>query len=268
MIASPSDVAKERQLVRDVIHEWNAVNAGDRKTVLMPIGWETHSAPETGDRPQAIINKQLLRSCDLLVAVFWARLGSPTGVASSGTVEEVEEHLSRGKPAMIYFSSAPVRLDSVDEEQYRKLREFKENVRSRSLFAEYEDLASFRTDFARHLAQTIISTFTPGEASEPDAPPAPRPGLPPLSQEARELLAEAALDAGGAIMRLSTLGGEYVQTNGRDFVESGSRRSEALWRGAVDELRSLGLVEDRAGTGQVFFITDSGYRTSDLLKAT
>ena len=30
-------------------------------------------------------------------------LGSPTGVSASGTVEEIEEHLRAGKPAMIYF---------------------------------------------------------------------------------------------------------------------------------------------------------------------
>ena len=76
MIASPSDVAKERQLIRDVIQEWNAIHAEDRRIVLMPVGWETHSAPDMGDRPQAIINKQLLKSCDLLVAVFWTRVFS------------------------------------------------------------------------------------------------------------------------------------------------------------------------------------------------
>ena len=125
MIASPGDVAKERQLIRDVIHEWNAVHAEDRRLVLMPIGWETHSTPAMGDRAQAIINKQLLETCDLLVAVFWTRLGSPTGVADSGTVEEINEHLAAGRPAMIYFSVVPVRLDSVDEQQYEKLRAFK-----------------------------------------------------------------------------------------------------------------------------------------------
>jgi len=108
MIASPSDVPQERLIAREVITEWNTIHAKDRQTVLMPIGWETHSTPGTGDRRQAIINGQLLKDADLLVAVFWTRLGSPTGVARSGTVEEIEEHLRAGKPAMIYFSSAPV----------------------------------------------------------------------------------------------------------------------------------------------------------------
>jgi hypothetical protein len=173
MIASPSDVPRERQLIRDVIHEWNAVHAEDRKVVLMPVGWETHAAPDMGDRPQAIINRQLLKTCDLLVAVFWTRLGSPTGVAASGTVEEINEHLDSGKPAMIYFSTEPVRMNSVDGEQYGKLRAFKEDLRSRGLFDEYEDLTTFRTKFARHLAQrsplrtksSVRLTMIPGPCS-------------------------------------------------------------------------------------------------------
>lgn len=125
MIATPSDVAKERQIVRDVLHEWNVVHSSDRRSVLMPLGWETHSAPALGGRPQAIINEQVLRLADLLVAVFWTRLGSPTGRAASGTVEEIQEHLDAGKQVMLYFSSAPVRPDSVDDVQYRALKNFR-----------------------------------------------------------------------------------------------------------------------------------------------
>ena len=108
MIASPSDVPQERQLVREVIHEWNSVHSEAEGNVLMPIGWETHASPVMGDRPQEIINKQVLKNCDLLVAVFWTRIGSPTGASPSGSVEEIEEHLAAGKPTMIYFSSAPL----------------------------------------------------------------------------------------------------------------------------------------------------------------
>lgn len=265
MIASPSDVARERQLIRDVIQEGNAIHAEDRKIVLMPVGWETHSTPDMGDRPQAIINRQLLKTSDLLVAVFWTRLGSPTGAAASGTVEEINEHLAAGKPAMIYFSAVPVRMDSVDGQQYERLRAFKEELRSRGLFDEYVDLTSFRTQFARHLAQRVIANFVGGDAAaEIDRPP-PTEQAPDLSEAARELLLEAVQDPGGAIMRLGTMSGTHVQTNRRSFVEGGNLRSAAQWRRAVDELHSLGLLEDRAGKGEVFFVTDTGYRAADLL---
>ena len=58
-----------------------------------------------GRPPQAIINKQILGNCDLLVAVFWTRLAGPRASQSSGTVEGIQEHLNAGKAAMIYFSS-------------------------------------------------------------------------------------------------------------------------------------------------------------------
>src|SRR6185295_10136580 len=108
MIASPSDVESERQIIRDVLSEWNAIHAEVRRTVLLPLGWETHSSPTMGERPQAIINKQVLKNADLLVGVFWTRLGTATGEYPSGTVEEIEEHIASEKPAMLYFSSVPV----------------------------------------------------------------------------------------------------------------------------------------------------------------
>ena len=188
MIASPSDVAQERRVIREVIHEWNSIHAEDRGIVLMPIGWETHSSPSMGERAQEIINAQLLRDCDLLVAAFWTRLGSPTGKAPSGTVEEIEEHIAEGKPAMIYFSSAPAHPDSVDNEQYRALREFKAECRRRGLVEEYESISEFREKFARQLAQTVIRHFV---TQEPNADGtaggiAQRPGVPVLSEAARD----------------------------------------------------------------------------------
>lgn len=61
MIASPSDVQEERTKIREIIYEWNDIHAADKKSVLLPISWDTHSTPEMGDRGQAIINKQVLQ---------------------------------------------------------------------------------------------------------------------------------------------------------------------------------------------------------------
>jgi len=59
---------------------------------------------------------------------------------------------------------------------------------------------------------------------------------------------------------------QTVQTNERDFTARDDVRSEARWKGAVVELNRLGLTEDRAGKGEVFFVTDDGYRVADLLR--
>lgn len=129
-IASPGDVADERTIAREVVLEWNAVNSQERGTVLLPVLWETHAVPAMGERAQAVINDQLVRDADLLVGIFWTRIGTPTGTAVSGTVEEIEEHVRAGKSPMLYFSEAPVRPDSLDDEQFHALRSFGGSVAS------------------------------------------------------------------------------------------------------------------------------------------
>jgi hypothetical protein len=271
MIASPGDVELERSIVREVVADWNAANAPAAGKILQPVGWETHSAPEMGDRPQSIINKQVLEKSDLLVAIFWTRLGTPTGVAPSGTVEEIEEHIKAGKPAMIYFSNAPVRLDSVDEEQYKALRDFRNECQRRGLIETYETQTDFRNKFARHLA-TTVNTHPYFAGSEKTAVGldfseliARKPTRQSLTKEAQELLLEASHDPSGQIVYLHYIGGLMLQTNNRQFVEGNNPRSRALWEGALDELRNAGLVKMLGHKGEIFQLTRSGYELAELL---
>ncbi len=278
MIASPGDVLQERQIVRDVIRDWNVVHAEDRRVILMPLSWDTHASPEMGERAQAIINKQVLKEADLVVAVFWTRLGSPTGVSPSGTVEEIEEHIRNGKAAMIYFSDAPVRLDSVDNSQYSALLAFKHSCRNRGLVEEYDDLAAFKEKFTRQLAQTVIRHFT-GSTDEHDDQSAasqrrpahadrhPRAGLqqPILGPDARTLLIETSRSASGTILVIRSLAGTSVQVGDRLFTMHGNAMSEARWRAAVDQLAIAGLIEDKSGKGEVFGATIDGYKLADSL---
>ena len=73
-----------------------------------------------GGRAQEILNKQILERCDLLVGIFWTRIGTETGGYISGTVEEIEKHVASKKPAMLYFYGQPVEEGIVDKEQYSK----------------------------------------------------------------------------------------------------------------------------------------------------
>ena len=143
---------------------------------------------------------------------------------------------------MIYFSSAPVRPDSVDNAQYAALRAFRDSCRQRGLVEEYEDLTQFREKLARQLAQTVIRHFASVDARAADAQVPPHTeALPAISSAAQELLVEASQDRNGVIMRIGHLAGTDVMTNGRNFVEGDDARSAARWRGAVDELNREGL---------------------------
>lgn len=87
-----------------------------------------------------------------------------------------------------------------------------------------------------------------------------------LSAAARELLIEVAKDPHGKLLSYATLAGFHIQTNDREFVESGNPRSEARWRAAVEELLDLGFLKSEGFKGEFYSITAAGYEAADLLE--
>ncbi|MCJ8301695.1 DUF4062 domain-containing protein [Shewanella sp.] len=268
MIASPGDVASERTIIRDVVYEWNAVHSKARNIVLLPIGWESHSSPEMGGTPQEIINNQILDKCDFLVGVFWTRIGTATSEYASGTVEEIERHIGAGKPAMLYFSSQPVVMDTVEPEQYQELSKFKKSCQSRGLYEGYDNYSDFKEKFYRHLQLKLNdhSLFQEVSLSHEIEVAESNTQLPKLSAEARILLKEASIDTSGTIMMLSYTGGNTVQTNGKNLISSTERREVARWESAVKELEYEDLIEGKGVKGQVFKITNYGYQIADMIE--
>ena len=151
LVASPGDVGEEREIIPEIINEWNAVSAFATKIILMPVKWETHTSPLLGGRPQAVINEQIVKDADLLVGVFWTRIGTATGVAVSGTAEEIQQFVDDGKPVMLYFSQSPIDPDKIDIEQFTALKKFKEKMRLKGLTESYSGAADFRQKFTRQL---------------------------------------------------------------------------------------------------------------------
>jgi len=96
LVASPSDMAEERQAATEAINDWNAEHAVAEEVVLLPIKWETHAFPQSGVRPQEAINRQLVDECQIMIGMFWTKVGTSTGVAESGTVEEIDRFVAQG----------------------------------------------------------------------------------------------------------------------------------------------------------------------------
>ncbi|MEO4026548.1 OST-HTH/LOTUS domain-containing protein [Chromobacterium vaccinii] len=152
LIASPGDVADERAVIPEIVNEWNAVSAYSTKIILMPIKWEVNTTPLLGGRPQQVINDQIVKDADLLVGVFWTRIGTKTGMAESGTAEEIQQFVDSGKPVMLYFSQSPIDPEKIDIEQFGALKKFKEKMRTKGLTETYSGLVDFRHKFTRQLA--------------------------------------------------------------------------------------------------------------------
>jgi hypothetical protein len=151
LIASPSDLLEEQQVVTEAVNDWNAQHAAYMSIVLLPVTWETHSIPQSGLRPQTAINTQLVQDCDLLIGLFWTKLGTNTGVAESGTVEEINQFVVANKPALIYFSSRPIEPDKIDIKQLKKLQNFKEATYNKALIGNFSNVDELRQKILRDL---------------------------------------------------------------------------------------------------------------------
>lgn len=263
MIATPSDVAAERNAIRQAISDWNSAHSEVRNVVLMPVGWDTHSSPQMGDRPQALINRQVLKGCDILVAVFWTKVGTPTGAHASGTIEEIEEYLKDSRHAMIYFSEAPVVPDSLDAEQYEALKMFRNSCKPRGLYSSHSDLTDFSKKFYHHLQLTLNDpdfNETGDGSVSPEVTPTPAVVL---SNDAKTLLKGAAAGE-GQIMNMRHIGGALIGPSGSNFVEDGNPRSLARWEAALDDLARNGLVTSNS-SGSMYRLSSDGYDLADGL---
>lgn len=147
LIASPGDAASSRDAIEKALHGWNDHRSVAEGIMLRPRRWETGSVPILGQGDaQSIINSQLVDESDIVFAVFNHRLGSPTGRAVSGTVEEIDRCVSHGKPVHLYFAEASLPYDA-DLDQFKALRDFRAEMQQRGL------VATFNSD--AELAQAV-----------------------------------------------------------------------------------------------------------------
>lgn len=150
LVASPGDVPAERDAVVEAINQWNSEHSRQMKLHLEGIRWETHAYPATGGRPQGFVNHQMADACDFAIAVFGTRVGTPTGEAQSGTIEEIERLRSKKKQVALYFSNAPLPRD-FDEVQYAALKQYRKEREADSLVWEFSDARQLKDLVSHHL---------------------------------------------------------------------------------------------------------------------
>lgn len=158
MVGAPSDVEAEVKATFDIIQKWNYINAFSHKLMLLPSHWSLDAYPTLGQKPQKAINNQLVEKSDLLICIFGSKIGTPTDDYTSGTVEEIEEHLKGAKPVMVFFSNN-IDRSKTNAEQINKLLSFQDDMYKRGLCAVYNDLDNFKTLLSEKLALCVNDNF-------------------------------------------------------------------------------------------------------------
>jgi hypothetical protein len=161
-LASPGDVAEERLRVAEVVTNWNRAWSRELSLRLELVRWEDDAFPGIDDDAQAVINRQVPTDWDIFVGIMWARFGTPTGRAGSGTEEEFERALTRHRePAqtisiLFYFKDAPISPSKLDTDQLRRVQAFRQHLQSHGLLTwDFTEADQFEKLLSLHLTRQV-----------------------------------------------------------------------------------------------------------------
>ncbi|TSI12790.1 DUF4062 domain-containing protein [Brevibacterium aurantiacum] len=238
-IASPSDTADSRNAVETALTRWNARRAESSGQILLPVRYESHAVPtyETGTTDgQAVINKQLVEKADIVIGLFESSLGSATPRSISGTAEELEEARAAGIKVHVYFSSAPIPQDHLEEAQI--LNDFKKSFAG--LYGTYAD----HGELAEQINHAIDSDVPEFESSSLMAGPKGRAN--PIVQHINEPITkfdskQRPKTQNKHSLRIENKGTEDAENFRVKLLpyEEGESVDGVLWHDLSDEARTL-----------------------------
>ncbi|MDI3090377.1 hypothetical protein QJ133_04250 [Priestia megaterium] len=156
LISCPSDVQQELDIIKQSVEDFNRMYGSANNAFISTKHWSKDSYPQSGGRPQDLLNEQFVLDCDVAVAVFWTRFGTPTDEYSSGTEEEIEELIKSGKQVFLYFSDCPTNISKLDHEQYNKVLAFREKYQGNGIYFTYSSIEDFNKMFLTHLSLHFV----------------------------------------------------------------------------------------------------------------
>ena len=142
MISCPGDVIKERELLKKCVEAINKERDDDWVELQY---WVTDTFSDAGTEAQASINEQLVKDSDGLIAIFNARLGTPTREYKCGTDEEIALMLKANKHVSLLFNNKPT-IDLTNPssiEQITNLQIYKEEQSKKAYYRVFNDDDSF-----------------------------------------------------------------------------------------------------------------------------
>jgi hypothetical protein len=164
--SSPGDVADERAQLAEVVQELNSTLQAlvpEAGIDLELIRWETHSHPDLTGEPQSVIEQQLDGDYDVFVGVMWARFGTPTSQAGSGTEQEFRnahagwQRYGRPSHILFYFCEEPIpaSVAIAGADQLKSIQAFKDELQQRGLIGQYASHSAFGEKVRRDLVLVL-----------------------------------------------------------------------------------------------------------------
>ncbi|HEY5852884.1 MAG TPA: hypothetical protein VIW24_02240 [Aldersonia sp.] len=175
LISAPGDVPiEDMAVIRRTISQWNLNLGRVVGLTVLPVFWTEHAVAEFGERPQAVLNHQIVEEADLAVALFYDRLGTPTGEAESGTAEEIKVLVEAGKSVAVLVNSAPrAPLYGPALGERQRLNAYVEELRKTALVFDYAhggDLVGHLNNFLSRATAQFQQSVEASKNEEQEGP--------------------------------------------------------------------------------------------------
>ncbi len=158
-VASPSDVQEETNALQSIVTEVNQNIGSSLGIRLELVGWKTNVIPGFGKYTQDVINQQVGDSYDIFIGILWAKVGTSTPVAESGTLEEFEraykkhQENSDSVDLLIYLKNTPLSISDIDVDQIGKIKKFRHSLGEKGgLYWTFDSLQDFEATLRGHLS--------------------------------------------------------------------------------------------------------------------
>lgn len=196
-------------------------------------------------------------------------MGTETGEYVSGTVEEISKHISSEKLTSIYICDKPIPPSQITE-QYQKLQVQVREWMPSGVLNFYSDLPTFKQSIKDHLSLHIHQNeYIHSLLNKNITTSISNEGNDNVSIEASKEMGQILLNAGeynDDVQFLRHMNGVSFHVGELSFnLKEG--RELAKWADAIENLLSYGLLKDRGYKGELFHLTNEGWKAFDQLKA-
>ena len=216
-VASPSDLAQEREKLEEVIDELNLTWSEQFAMRLNLVRWETHAVPGVGIDPQDVINNVIPDDVDLFIGMMWGKYGTPTARAGSGTDEEFEKALARFRKnpesirIMFYFKDTPLPPSQIDTDQLERVKQFQSSLGPKgTLYWSFTRLDEFEQLIRIHFGRQIQHFY--------------KQPIEPTTQQLSRVVVRAVSDAADDLGLIDYL--DMAETNIVSLIEIAGRISK------------------------------------------
>lgn len=162
LLSSPSDLPAERKIVENIVNEINEAHKSSHYGLEL-ICWENDVSPEIIlDSGQKIIDKVFAYDeSDLLIGMFYNKVGTPVLGTASGTIHEIDKAIQsykeHGIPSvMIYFKKVSVKLGETSKkqrEEYMQVESKRKDYMKLGIVQQFESTRAFEKLCRKHILQ-------------------------------------------------------------------------------------------------------------------